>query len=733
MLNVINPLAGTNTFVSFGDCSLGKPALLGLHVLSNALIALAYYSIPITLFYIVRKRRDLPFSWLFLLCSAFTVACGTTYLLEIWPLRQFGDWLSGIAKLLTACISITTAILLVLIVPKALAFPNPKELELANGALQQEVAEHKRIQRELTRSRDLREAIFNESADALFLVDPQTLLTLDYNRRAVELFQAVDPAQLVGIEGHTLQRNQFSQKELSNIAAEIQSSGLWSREIEFVTCQGNGFWGNIAVKPIVVAERAMNLVRVTDMSDRNNAERKPAEETLRRYERIVSATTDAILLLDRDYRHQVVNQAYLNRYHKQEDEVIGSSAANLLPPDVFEQIVKPRLDQCLAGQVIQYEMWSDCPTLGRQFLSVTYAPYYTANHLIVGVVASLRNITRLKQAEVELELQSLIARNMAEGICMVKVSDGLFVYANPKFEQMFGYDGDELIGQHVAIVNYEDRNTDTTETYELLVHTILKQGGATYEVQNVKKNGTPFWCQATTSVFEHPNYGAVFVVVQQDITERKRAETVIQASLAEKEVLLKEIHHRVKNNLSIVDSLLHMQLRRSSDPDVVVALKESRNRIASIALVHEKLYGSKDLANIDFVQYIADLTAHLFNSYNTYANQIKLTMQIEPIALDIDTAVSCGLIVNELVTNALKYAFPKGQPGEIQVMFRQHSNHTVTFSVGDNGVGLPLDFNPKQTKTLGITLVQGLVKQLQGTLNINAQPGSTFIISFSRP
>ncbi|MBW4693398.1 MAG: PAS domain S-box protein [Lyngbya sp. HA4199-MV5] len=592
-----------------------------------------------------------------------------------------------------------------------------------------DVSDRKRTEEALQQSEARNRALIQAIPDLLVRMKQDGTYMDIHRTESIQLLNA--DQVLVGNNMNAILPADVAQERMAYIQQAVQTRELQVYEYQLSVDDEQQF----EEARIVPCGEDEVLVIVRNISDRKRteAERKRAEEALRRYERIVSATTDAISLLDRHYVYQVVNQSYLQWYNKPHDEIVGHPVSAFLPPDVYETTVKPRLDQCLTGQVVQYEMWANYTALGPQFLSVTYGPYYDADQTVIGVVASLRNITRLKQAEVERELQSLIARNMAEGVCMVTVSDGLFVYANPKFERMFGYDADALIGQHVSIVNYQDRHTNTTEIYETITNAILEQGEATYEVQNVKKDGTPFWCQATASIFEHPNYGAVFVVVQQDITERKRTEAIIQASLTEKEVLLKEIHHRVKNNLGIVDGLLNMQLRRSSDSDVIAALQESQNRIASIALVHEKLYGSEDLANIDFAQYIADLTTHLFDSYNTHANQVKLTMQIEPISFDVDTAVPCGLIINELVSNALKYAFPSAQPGEIEVIFRQHPNHIVTFSVGDNGVGLPHDVNLKRTKTLGITLVKGLVKQLQGTLEISVASGTTFTISFSRP
>jgi len=366
------------------------------------------------------------------------------------------------------------------------------------------------------------------------------------------------------------------------------------------------------------------------------------------------------------------------------------------------------------------------------------------------------DVSDRKQAEQTLELQAVITRNMAEGICLVRADNGVIVYANPKFEQMFGYDSGELNGCHVSIVNYAADEESAEAVNQAIRAAVLQSGESTYEVQNVKKDGTAFWCSATTSVFKHSTFGDVLVAVQQDITERKQAEALIAASLKEKEVLLKEIHHRVKNNLGIVSGLLQMQARRSQSPQVTAILQDSQNRIASIALVHEKLYRSDDLANVDFSQYIRDLTVYLFDSYNINANRIKLSIQVNAnINLDVETAIPCGLIINELVSNALKHAFPNHShqqtqnestsakfatdQGEIQIRLEQISHlmpeeqaFTLALIVCDNGVGLPDDFDLKTSKTLGLSLVQGLTMQLGGKLAINTQRGTEFKITFAK-
>ncbi|GAB1544919.1 hypothetical protein NUACC21_75950 [Scytonema sp. NUACC21] len=341
-----------------------------------------------------------------------------------------------------------------------------------------------------------------------------------------------------------------------------------------------------------------------------------------------------------------------------------------------------------------------------------------------------KDISDRKLAQQQLELQAVITRNMPGGICLIRVTDWVIVYANPKFEKIFGYDAGELNGKPVSVVNYEDDQVSALETTKQIIHKIETYGEATYEVRNVKKDGTQFWCRATCSIFDHPEYGTVYVAVQHDITEQKQAEELIKNSLKEKEVLLKEIHHRVKNNLQIITSLLQMQSRRTQEPQALEVLRDSKNRIASIALVHEKLYRSEDLANIDFGQYIPGLIRHLFDTYKVSPNTITLNTNVEAILLAIDTAIPCGLIVNELVSNSFKYAFPANRQGEIYVEFLANSDNTLTLIVRDNGIGIPEEFDIKNTPSLGLTLVYGLVEQLEGIIELERNQGTQFKITF---
>jgi two-component sensor histidine kinase len=244
-----------------------------------------------------------------------------------------------------------------------------------------------------------------------------------------------------------------------------------------------------------------------------------------------------------------------------------------------------------------------------------------------------------------------------------------------------------------------------------------------------RKNGStfPISVRAVTMSRDGNVVGLRGVIL--DVTELKRAEEEIKASLKERETLLKEIHHRVKNNLQVVSSLISLQAAQATEPETIETLNESQRQIRSMALIHEKLYRSDSLAEIDFGDYIESLIAELLRMYNVPLGMITITTDIENVQLGVDTAIPCALIINELVSNSLKYAFPDGRTGEATITIHR-INGTYELTITDNGVGLPPDFDFRKTDTLGLQLVTGLVNQLDGTITLDRTKGTTFIITF---
>jgi PAS domain S-box-containing protein len=232
------------------------------------------------------------------------------------------------------------------------------------------------------------------------------------------------------------------------------------------------------------------------------------------------------------------------------------------------------------------------------------------------------------------------------------------------------------------------------------------------------------WTDATGAVG-----GLVFFT--EMITDRVRAEDQVRASLREKEAMLKEIHHRVKNNLQVISSLLSLQAARVTHPAATDVLAESQNRIRAMALVHETLYRSDDLARVDLSQYLGELCGYLFRSYGVDSARVRLELDVEPVTVSLDKTIPCGLLVNEIVSNSLKYAFPNTRSGTVTVGAHTRPDSHLTLTLADDGVGLPAEIVVDRTASLGLQLVNILTEQLGGQLTVERSPGTRFVISFA--
>ncbi len=215
-----------------------------------------------------------------------------------------------------------------------------------------------------------------------------------------------------------------------------------------------------------------------------------------------------------------------------------------------------------------------------------------------------------------------------------------------------------------------------------------------------------------------------------DLTPIKLAEEALKASLAEKEVLLKEIHHRVKNNMQVISSLVALQADEIKDAAMRGIFQDVTHRIRSMAMVHEKLYQSTDLARIDFADYAQSLLNYLWRAHGTAAPGIRMQTDLQPVMLPINTAIPCGLILNELVSNALKHAFRCRDNGKVTVSLRDGEKDRMHLSVRDNGIGLPSGFELSSAKTLGLRLVQMLAGQIHAEVEVTGKQGAEFTISF---
>ena len=311
-------------------------------------------------------------------------------------------------------------------------------------------------------------------------------------------------------------------------------------------------------------------------------------------------------------------------------------------------------------------------------------------------------------------------------------AEGNYLYVSPQIENWLGYTAEEFYldaDLSRQIIHPEDLTT-TAAFHQIEPGSSLRQ----VEYRWRKKSGEYRWASGSIfPIYEDPddeliNKLSMVQVVVQDITERKIGEEQIRAQLEEKEVLLKEIHHRVKNNLQIISSLLHLQSRQVEDESVLAIFNDSQHRVRSMALIHEELYKSEDLANIDFVGYLNSLTHNLMQSYGVDENRIELRTHVKDVYFGIDTAVPLGLIVNELVSNAIKHAFPADRAGVIDISLDADEEEKFRLSVTDDGVGIPADMDLKNPSSLGLKLVSTLASQLRSQVTMDGDSGTRFTI-----
>lgn len=360
-----------------------------------------------------------------------------------------------------------------------------------------------------------------------------------------------------------------------------------------------------------------------------------------------------------------------------------------------------------------------------------------------------------------------ILDTVIDGVVTIN-NQGSILSVNPALEKLFGYTRDELVGKNVRILMPSpDREQHDTYIANYFNTGVKKIIGIGREVIGQRKDGTVF--PLDLAVTEVPlGNKMIFAGVLRDITRRKQAEIQLRKahdeleqrveertselvqtnealkkeieerkfiekkltnSLEEKEVLLREVHHRVKNNLQLISSLLNLHVRRLDQKTPLQILREIQDRIFAIALLHETLYQSNDMARVDFQKYVQALISSLLHSSGALG-KIKANIDVAPLVMDLDSAIICGLLISELASNALKHAFQGMDAGEITVNAEQNNNGQITLMVRDNGRGLPSDIDLENATSLGLQLISKLSKKLRGDIELRCSPGTTFIISF---
>ena len=611
---------------------------------------------------------------------------------------------------------------------------------------------------------------------------------------------------------------------------------------------------------------------LTDITDH-----KRSEEHLKIYQNMVSTMLDRMAFVDTNYRYIVANQAYEGFSSVSPEDLIGLRVAENLGEEMFQRTIKPHLDKCLQGEMVNYQEWFDYPSLGRRYVDVSYYPYRDDCKSIVGIVSHIKDITERKQAEDALEkseakyraaftLMRMLCDNVPDMI-WAKDIENRYVFANkaicrnllntvdtnepmgkvdmffaerersahpdnpewhtfgeicrdtdaitmdagrPQQFDEYGNVRGEFLFLDVRKAPFLDENgrmigtvgsaRDVTATKEMerrlqnkeaLLQAMLRnlpfdfwardnsqhiiiQSNKSVDLwgdlmhnpmaeEQLDEKTLELWksnnrrvlagesiseeCTLVTGSGEPRQFHNIVVPILNeaetlgilglniDITERKQTEEALRTLLAEKDVLLREVHHRVKNNMAAIIGLFNLQRQAMHDPQVETILGELSSRVRAMSLVHEKLYRSSSLARIDFQDYLQSLISHLRTSFGSPG--IQCTIDAPGVEMPLDLAVPCGMIINELVSNALKYAFSGkqsrvGEEVDRILIVMHHDNDTFTLTVADNGVGLPPGFDLSTVKTLGLVLVRMLGRhQLGGRYQVDQVGGTRFTLTFS--
>jgi PAS domain S-box-containing protein len=593
-----------------------------------------------------------------------------------------------------------------------------------------DITARKQAEEALRQSEEKYRLIVENTLDVIFTTDEQEKYL--YVSPSVKNMLGYSPAEFIGKPFVSF----IHPDDISVLKAEINNTYAagykFSSEIEYRLRHASGVWRWVVSRGTRVVDTNGKFLYFIGII-KDITERKQVEAALKQSEQNLRNSMDSsavgIYIVNK-----YVNKAFMDIFgYKDMEEVKANPPHEHYTPESLAGYVR-RGAQLSRGETTpdSFEVDIIRKDGGQRHLQVSINEVFWDGERRRQVF--YHDITERKQAEEALKDSEARFHELYENSPMGlyrTTPDGHILMANPALIEMLGYsDFAELSNR-----NLDKGVFEPSYPRKQFIENIENQGVIQgYEYTWKRKDGTSIQVRENARAIRDTVGNVLyFDGTVENITERKQAEAKTMASLAEKEALLKEVHHRVKNNMQVISSLLHLQERKVKDKESAALLKDSQNRIQSMALVYNKLYRSENLAGIDMTEYINELALGLVKSYAVSPSRI--TVQVAPgkVFLDVDLAIPCGMVVNELVTNSLKYAFPDNRKGLIFISLKEEVNHTLELVVSDNGVGIPENFNPDNTTTLGIKLVSNLVcDQLGGKMELNRSPGTTFRITFRR-
>lgn len=625
---------------------------------------------------------------------------------------------------------------------------------------QVEVERNRELNLNLRQSEETYRNLFHNAQVGLFRTEFKDGIALETNEQNAKMFGYSSREEYIN---EFVAKNHYVDPEAREkmLTVLTRDSEVKNFDTEFKRRDGSTFWVRYSAR--LYPDTGWVEGVAEDITERKRIEEalKKSEE---KYRTIIETVEEGYYEVDLSGNFTFVNDALCRISGQTRDEMIGTNFRNnvddLNAYKIFSTFNK-------AYNTNQPVKLFDLKFPGKdgyiRYAEASVSFIKDAAGEIIGFRGVVRDITERKQAEEALHIQHKLGISLS-GINNLKEALFLILHTALKVHPIDcgcvylmksdgGFSLEYSVGLHnifeKSATSYEKGSVHTSKIMEgkplymdfddfnpIKDGPLSKEGLKAFAIIPVKFHDQVIACM---NVASHNSYTIpdtskstleTIASLVGNAIKRLRAEEQIKASLQEKEVLLQEIHHRVKNNMQIISSLLSLQSQKITDKELIQLFKDSQNRVRSMALVHEMLYKSEDLARIDFSKYISNLTTELFRSFKSNPEKIKLIIDTANIYLNVNIAIPCAMIISELVSNSLKYAFNPVSDGTIQIKFHMREENAYSLIVSDNGVGISDELDHRESETLGLHLVKTLTKQLDGNIELDRNGGTKFTITF---
>lgn len=600
----------------------------------------------------------------------------------------------------------------------------------ANMLLEKEVEKHKETRRQLEASQEISKSVFNSSID--------TIISTDLNNNITEVSPSAcytfgyDAEEFKGMNAQYIYSDE---EEFSNIARALKDDGFYIGEVQNIRKDGSVF--TCFLSCAVMRNKKGDHIGYMGIS-RDITDIKKAEEELiiseRKYRDLFINLSDALIIVD-EHNH-IIDRNNAAKKLLGSANCIGQNFFEYVHPEDLTYVKDRSVEFRETGKIInvEFRIISDDKV---KYVNLSSTAIYE-NDKYVGSRDILRDITQEKEYQLLIKNQTSHLQSIFENksdVIMFTLDHNFTVNSfNRRLKEFAKINlgakleiGDNFMEMLLQYV-HEKVQPSLLDFYTKTTY------GEPHQFEGIvrSKNGEDIWLQTFLSPIKVEGKERYdLAVMAMDITDKKESEIELTKSLKEKEVLLKEVHHRVKNNLQVISSILNLQSSYVKDHNTLEILRESQNRVKSMSFIHESLYRSKDFSQVNFSDYMNNLINNVVHTFLLPNKDVVLVTDLGGVNLNLDQAIPCGLIVNELLTNAMKYAFTDIEDPTLEVRIAEEGNR-VNLWIEDNGVGLPEDFNLDETDSLGLQLVQTLIEQIEGTLTLKRERGTKYFLTFEK-